>query len=85
MAFCALLQPLSVQAKEAVTPEVKKLQTEMYRLFYMDDSIAFREAVSDLMEETKKANNDEVSTTRKASPNLRHRQARAQNKGLNRG
>ena len=60
MAFCALLQPLSVQAKEAVTPEVKKLQTEMYRLFYMDDSIAFRETVSDLMEETKKANNDEV-------------------------
>ena len=25
-----------------------------------------------------------ISTTRKASPNLRHRQARARNKGLNR-
>lgn len=61
MTVCALLLPLSAMAQTTITsPKVAQLQTEMYRLFYQDDSLALRQTISELMEETKKAGNEEV-------------------------
>lgn len=57
---CSLLLPLSLQAQNTTSPKVAALQTEMYRLFYQEDSVALRKAIADLMEEAKKAGNDEV-------------------------
>ena len=57
---CSLLLPLSLLAQNTTSPKVAALQTEMYRLFYQEDSVALRKAIADLMEEAKKAGNDEV-------------------------
>ena len=57
---CSLLLPLSLLAQNTTSPKVAALQTEMYRLFYQEDSVALRKAIADLMEEAKKAGNDEA-------------------------
>ena len=57
---CSLLLPLSLLAQNTTSPKVAALQTEMYRLFYQEDSVALRKAIAELMEEAKKAGNDEV-------------------------
>ena len=61
--FCvitALLMPLTMMGQTADEGEIKRLQTEMYRLFYQEDSLAFRQTVSELMDATKKSGNDEL-------------------------
>ena len=61
IAVCSLLLPVSVLAQAATaSPKVKELQTEMYRLFYQEDSLALRQTISDLMEEAKKTNQEEI-------------------------
>ena len=57
---CSLLLPLSVLAQNTTNSKVTALQTEMYRLFYQEDSLALREAISNLMEEAKAIGDDEV-------------------------
>ena len=61
IAVCSLLLPVSVLAQATTaSPKVKELQTEMYRLFYQEDSLALRQTISDLMEEAKKTNQEEI-------------------------
>jgi len=60
MAICGLLLSLPAYAQSDTKGKVAELQTEMYRLFYQDDSVAFRKVISDLMEATKKADDDVV-------------------------
>ena len=60
MAICGLLLSLPAYAQSDIKGKVAELQTEMYRLFYQDDSVAFRKVISDLMEATKKADDDVV-------------------------
>ena len=57
---CSLLLPLSLLAQTPTSAKVKALQTEMYRLFYQDDSLALRKTISDLMEEAKNTGDDEI-------------------------
>ena len=50
MAICGLLLSLPAYAQSDIKGKVAELQTEMYRLFYQDDSVAFRKVISDLIE-----------------------------------
>ena len=55
-----MMAPLYALAQNGNNARIEELQTEMYKLFYKEDSLQFRQVVNELKDECKKAGNEEV-------------------------
>lgn len=53
-----LIFPQQLLADGSKNTKLEQLQTEMYRLFYQDDSLQFREVIRQLKDECEKVGNE---------------------------